>query len=93
MSLMPYGIVLAVLFIAILALLLYRHSLVAHEDDTLHVGDGEEKIMAEQAVLAKRLEAVEKWGKTLTAVFVLGALALGAYYIYLSFIGYSHRGL
>ncbi len=82
MSYLPFAIVLAALGIVVLALIVYRGKLTAHEDDTIHIHDGEEPQLAAQTVLATRLEKVDKVGKILTAVVVIGAVALLAAWVY-----------
>jgi hypothetical protein len=82
MSYMPFVIILAALGIVVLALIAYRSKLTAHEDDTIHIHDGEEGQMAAQAVLAKRVEKVDMVGKILTGVVVVGAAALLAAWVY-----------
>jgi hypothetical protein len=84
MSFMPFVIVLSVLAVVVLALLVYRRQLTSWEDDTLHIGDGEVEIAHQQEILARKLARVDLLGKILTAIVVIGALVLGAIYVYIN---------
>ena len=58
MSLMPFLIILAAVFVGLLGLLFYRYvALTSHEDDTIHVHDGEEGYVVVQEALAKKIKA------------------------------------
>ncbi len=85
MNLIPFLVILGILLLVLFGLVLYRRSLTAWEDDTIHVLDGEEQAVAHQAVLVKKVEVVDLWGKILTVIVVLGALAVAAAYVYLTF--------
>ena len=86
MSLMPFVIILAAVFVGLLGLIFYRYvGLTSHEDDTIHVHDGEEGYIAVQEVLAKKVAATDYWTKVLTAVLVIGALILGVIHTYRTF--------
>ncbi len=64
-------------------LALYRN-LMAHyrEDDKLHLRDVDAPVVSNQIAVANRLDAIDRWGKTLTiGLFVLGVL-LASVYIY-----------
>ena len=80
-----------VLGIVILLLLFYRSRIAAHEDDTLHVSHDTD-LVSEQAVLATKLGAVDRWGKILTIILVVYGLALAGYYIATT-MGDPARGL
>ncbi len=84
MSFMPFVVVLAVLAIVVLALLAYRYKLTSWEDDTIHIHDGEEQIIAQQELLAQKVAKVDKAGKILTAVVVIGALVLAVVWVYVN---------
>ncbi len=85
MSFTPFIVILGVLVLVILGLLIYRRSLTAWEDDTIHVLNGEEKTVAEQEALARKVEVVDRWGKILTVIVVLGGLALAFAYVWVNF--------
>ncbi len=74
------AVIWGVLGVALLLLVFYRSRVSAHEDDTLHVSH-DTNLVSEQAVLASKLGAVDKWGKILTIILVVYGLALAGYYI------------
>jgi len=82
MSYTPFVVILAVLAVIVVVLITYRSKLTAREDDTIHIHDGEESQMANQAALAAKVEKVDKLGKILTALLVVGAVALLAAWVY-----------
>ena len=60
----------------------YRKMLAGREDDSIHVSDGASRLIPEQIATAQRIQVVEKWGKSLTAVVVVAGLVLAAVYFY-----------
>ena len=84
MSFVPFVIVLSVLAVVVLALLAYRRKLTSWEDDTIHIGDGEVEITHQQELLAQKLARIDLVGKILTVIVVIGALVLGAIYVYIN---------
>jgi hypothetical protein len=76
---MPFAIVVwLAITSAVIGLAVYRKLVARDEDDYLHVGDADQARTLKQAALATRLDAVDKWGKTLTIVAVgLGAILAG----------------
>ena len=82
----------AVLAICVVSLIAYRRTLTAHEDDSVHL-EHEAAKTSEQAVLAKKMDSVDKWGKLLTIVTVIYGVALLAYWIYTTTVGNTTRGL
>ena len=74
------------LFAAIVAgLAFYRKMLAAHEDDSIHISEGGARLIPEQIATAHRIELIDKWGKSLTAVVVLAGLVMAAIYVYNTF--------
>jgi len=71
-----------VLGAATLALALYRKLLANHEDDVLALGAGEEGRIPVQAELARRIDVVDRAGKTITLVTAVSGLVLGGVYLY-----------
>jgi hypothetical protein len=64
-------IVWAVLGIVTLALAIYRSAFAAHrEEDVVHLGSGEEREIPKQVALARKMDAIDRWGKTLTIIVV-----------------------
>lgn len=70
------------LALVVLALLVWRKVVARGEDDTLHVLDGGAvQQTAAQSAMAHKLEAIDKWGKTLTVIAVVYGLVLAAIYV------------
>jgi len=82
MSLIPYVVAWCFLAVTVLALALYRNLAAMHEDDLVHLGAGEEKLIPGQVTFFRKLERVERWGKTLTVISLIGGLLLGAAFLY-----------
>ncbi len=72
----------SLLVVAVLALALYRKFVANHEDDLIHIGPGEEKLIPKQVQMASRLGAVDRWGKTLTLIAAVWGLVMAAAYLY-----------
>jgi hypothetical protein len=73
----------AVLGIVTLALAIYRSAFAAHsEEDVVRLGPGEEREIPKQAALAHKMDAIDRWGKTLTIIVVVIGLGLAAAYLY-----------
>lgn len=75
MNLLPFAIAWAVLGVIVLSLALMRRSVTANEDDSIHLGATTGAI-DQQVTTAKKLEAIDKWGKSLTVVLAVSGLAL-----------------
>jgi hypothetical protein len=72
-----------VLGVATLILAIYRQVLSAHnETDVVHLGAGEEKEIPRQVSLARRMSAIDRWGKTMTIITAVVGLALATAYLY-----------
>jgi hypothetical protein len=83
---LPFFVVWAVLALVVLGLAIYRKSVASHEDDFLHVRDTDARLVTEQGVVAGKLERIDKWGKMLTVIMLVSGLALGGYFMYLTWI-------
>jgi cyanate permease len=81
----------AVLATVVVFLALYRRHLYMKSDELLHVLDAEAPMIGSQAETAKKLEKIDFWGKTLTVIVGLYALAIGGMYIYRLFNDTSIR--
>ena len=79
-NLIPHVAILAVLAVVVGALALYRKSIAANEDDTVHLSGGGEALQ-EQAATAAKLEGIDKWGKILTVILVIYGLVIAGLYI------------
>jgi hypothetical protein len=75
-----------VLGVATLILAIYRWLLSEHnESDVVHLGPGEEKEIPKQVSLAKKLDTIDRWGKTMTVVIAVMGLGLATAYLYQAF--------
>lgn len=63
-------------------LAIYRNMMASHEDETIHVLDGDTPQIAAQVKLSHKLEAIERWGKILTVIVVIYGLSIAAMYLY-----------
>jgi hypothetical protein len=86
----PFFVLLGVMATAVLALFVYRKSVSRNEDDSLHVLHGQ---ASAQTALANKLDAIDKWGKTLTIITVVYGIALAAAYVYQGWVQSSSTGL
>ncbi len=80
--------VFAALVISTAALALYRKFLSMHEDDYVHLSEGEAKYIPQQVTMAHKLQAIDTWGKTLTvlsAVFGVLLVVVWAYFEFMKF--------
>jgi hypothetical protein len=82
MNLVPYILGWSVLGIVVVVLAIYRSVVGGHEDDSLHVMAGEAPIIAQQQKIGKKIDHIEAWGKSLTALLALYGLVLAAIYLY-----------
>ena len=82
MNLTPWIMGWVVLTIVVIILAIYRWGIANHEDDSLHVSDTEVAVVGEQVAVAKKLAAVDRWGKILTAIALVYGLALAGAYLY-----------
>ena len=80
LSLRPFFFLWIVLATCIIALFVRRKMLASHEDDSLHVMQSGP--LAQQVVLANKLDQIDKWGKILTVIAVVFGLLVGAAYVY-----------
>lgn len=70
------------LAVAVAVLAIYRNMMASHEDETIHVLDGDAPQVAAQTKLSHKLEVVERWGKVLTTVVVVYGVIIGVMYLY-----------
>ena len=71
-----------VLGLATAGLALYRKLVSLHEEDYLHLADGEETHIPEQVAMAKKMDVIDSWGKGLTVATVVFGLAVAAVYLF-----------
>lgn len=81
-NLVIHLVIWAVLATVVVFLAIYRRRIYMKSDEVLHVLDAEAPMVSTQAVVAKKLERIDFWGKTLTVVVVLYALTIVGVYIY-----------
>jgi hypothetical protein len=70
----------------VLGLAIYRKLVARHEDDLLHVGEFDTPKVAQQAVVASRLDVVDRWGISLTIAVVVFGMLLAGVFIYQQWI-------
>lgn len=78
-NLVPFAIAWAILALVVLSLAMMRRSVASHEDDTIHLGASGVAI-DEQVNTARKLEAIDKWGKILTVVLAVTGVILAILY-------------
>ena len=79
-SFVPFAVLWALLAVVVLALIAYRKVVSLQEEETLHLGDPAGA--NHQAVIARKLDWIDKWGKLLTVVAVVYGVLLSATYTY-----------
>jgi hypothetical protein len=82
MNLTPFAVGWAFLVLATIILMIYRAVIGGHEDESLHVLDGEARMVSAQQAMFKKLGAVERWTKIVLTVTIVYGLALGGAYLY-----------
>jgi len=82
MNLIPYLAIWSFFAAIVAGLAIYRKMLSVREDDSIHVTEGSARLVTEQVLNTQRIEVIEKWGKSLTAVVFLAGMILAAIYFY-----------
>jgi hypothetical protein len=82
MNMTPFILGWVALGVVVLALAIYRSSVAGHEEGSLHMLAGEAPVVLQQQKLGKKIEHIEIWGKSLTAVLVVYGLVLAGIYLY-----------
>jgi hypothetical protein len=76
-------IVWLILTAIVIGLALYRRFVARfHEDDLMHLAEGESKLIPNQVAASRSLDRIDFWGKALTVVDVVFGLALLAIFLY-----------
>jgi hypothetical protein len=91
-DLMPFVIVGGVLILSVVAMIVWRKTIAAREDDTIHVLE-DAALVPQQVSVAHRLEIIDKWGKLLTAVTIAYVLAIGALFLYQQWLKGNAAGM
>ena len=89
MTLTPFVVTWIALAVVVLALVLARNIAGLHEDDQLHLSRGSEALISQQVAFFGMLGKIERWGKSLTVVTVVGGIALAAIYLYQTIVLHS----
>jgi hypothetical protein len=85
MNLIPYIVLWSFLAVAVLGFALYRKVLTIHGDDEfLHLAASEEKLIPHQVALARKLDFIDRWGKTLTVCCAVFGLLIAAGFLILT---------
>jgi hypothetical protein len=82
MRLMPYIFSWAALAVVVIVLAVRRWLLGRQMDETLHLGAGETRLVAQQVAVDKSIRTVDRWGEWLTVVVVLYGLTIVGFYVY-----------
>jgi hypothetical protein len=91
-NLTPFLVLGALLVLSVVVMIVWRQAVARREDDTLHVSHGSSAV-SQQVDVAHRLDAIDKWGKTLTVVTVVYCLIVGALFVYQQWLRASNLGL
>ena len=79
----PAVIIWSAMAAAVVGLALYRKFVSYYkEDDLIHVGPGEEKLISQQVEVTKTLDKVDRMGQILTIVTAVSGLVLAIVYLY-----------
>jgi hypothetical protein len=79
LDLRPFFVLWGVLAVAVLVLVGWRKAVSSHEDDSLHVMQGD--VVPQQMATANKLDHIDKWGKMLTVITVAFGLVLAVIYM------------
>lgn len=82
MSLDPFLISWVVLALVVIVLAVLRYWMGIHEDAAIHLEESEVPVVSSQARGFQKIQRIEAWGKTLTAVDVGYGLLLAGVYLY-----------
>jgi hypothetical protein len=90
LNLFPFAVLWAVMAIGVLALIVIRRKIATGEDDTLHVMEGDAAMIPHQQEIAHKLEVIDRWGKSLTALTVVFGLIVGGLWVYQGWVSASN---
>lgn len=90
-NLIPFLAVWVVFAAGVIFLIAWRKVVSRGDDETLHVMDT--GAVSHQVDVSHKLDQIDKWGKILTAITIIYGLALGAYYMYQSWVEMSRIGV
>ena len=78
----PYVVLFLVLGVVTLILAAYRWKVTGNEEDVVRLGPGEEREIPKQVALARKVTAIDRWGKTLTVVTLVLGIGISCAYLY-----------
>jgi hypothetical protein len=81
-NLFPFTVLWMFLALVVVGLIFYRMWIAKDEDDTLHVMEGDDGKVAQQTVVAQKLELIDHWGQRLTVIALVFGLAMCSVYLY-----------
>lgn len=90
-NLIPFVALWVAMALGVIAMIAWRKVVARQEDETLHVMDT--GAVSHQVEVAHKLDVIDRWGKVLTAATVIYGLALGAFYMYQSWVQMSRIGV
>ena len=90
-NLLPLIVLWGVMAISVLTLIIWRKSVSRNEDDNLHVLHTEG--VPQQALVAQKLEVIDKWGKIVTAVTVALGVLIAGLFVYQTWVTTSTQVL
>lgn len=83
MNLIPYIAIWSVCGLAVLALALYRKILTFHGDDEfVHLAASEQPLIPQQVALGRKLDLIDRWGKSLTVFTVASGIVIAGVVLY-----------
>jgi hypothetical protein len=85
-NLLPFTVLWMILTSVVVGLALFRKWIAKDEDESIHVSDFETGLVAQQVMVAHKLDVIDRWGKTLTAVALAYGFIVGAAYLYQSWL-------
>jgi len=71
------------------AVALCRKIVAMREDDMIHIGAGEEKLIPQQVEVARKIAVLDRVGEALTVITAAYGLILGVVYLYYKFNSYG----
>ena len=66
----------------VLSLAMYRKVVARSEDDLVHLGEADDRLVNQQKTVASRLEFIDRWERILTIVTIAFGLVVGVVYLY-----------
>jgi hypothetical protein len=88
MNFTPFAMFFAAMVVVTLALALWRKLVSLREDDYIHLGTGEERLIPQQVEVSNKLRMLDKYGEVLTVITAVFGVVLGVVYLYYRFQAY-----